>query len=159
MDKLPKQIKESATKVFTNLCKQLKLACLGLQSFVAESKKVNMDNRKFKATSIKVISLILEFLNKAVDDVPAFLYIIDEQLNNIFFDAEFMTKYEKHYCCTKCFATDHEQKKFDQRLGLLKLEQRADFCTCSGLDLLLQTNNAVDDPTRKLVYEFLFKLF
>ena len=45
-----------------------------------------MANKKFKDTSIKVITLILEFLNKAVDDVPAFLYIIDEQLNNIFFD-------------------------------------------------------------------------
>ena len=70
-----------------------------------------------------------------------------------------MVKYEKHYCCTKCFATDHEQKKFDQKLGQLNLDQRANFCTCSVLDLLLQTNNAVNDETRKLVYSFLFKLF
>ena len=70
-----------------------------------------------------------------------------------------MVKYEKHYCCTKCFATDADQKKFNQKLGQLTLEQRANFCTCSVLDLLLQTNNAVNDQTRKLVYDFLFKLF
>ena len=77
MDKLPKKIKENATIVFTNLCKKLKLACLAIQSFNSESNKVNMDNKKFRMTQIKVITLILEFLNKAVDDVPAFLYIID----------------------------------------------------------------------------------
>jgi hypothetical protein len=50
LDKLPKKIKESATIVFTNLCKKLKLACLAIQSFNSESKKVGMDNKKFKAT-------------------------------------------------------------------------------------------------------------
>jgi hypothetical protein len=106
-----------------------------------------------------VITLILEFLNKAVDDVPAFLYIIDEQLNATFFDNQFMAKYEKHYCCTKCFATDADQKKFDKKFGMLNHDERANFCTCSVLDLLLQTNNAVNDVTRKMVYDFLFKLF
>ena len=111
MNKLSKPIRESAEKVFRELCIELKEHCLTLLHSGHECGSKKVDKIILEKIMGKMINNIINFLSQRIDEVPAFLYIIDKNLNTFFAEQNFILK-EYHECCIKCFAEDQEMKDF-----------------------------------------------
>ena len=111
-----------------------------------------MTAEAYKKTQARLIYLIFDFLKERVSEVAAFLYIIDEKLNSRFMEDEsFTAKSKNHACCMLSFKSQEEESKFS--------EAHDGQCTCTALDLCMQTNHLLDNDVREIVYEFVFKLF
>jgi len=101
-----------------------------------------------------------EFFEQRIEEFPGFIHIIDQALTLATLDESRFLKNEDHkFCCKKCFIpNDIEEKKEHEEVFLThKLADK--LCFCSPIDLVLQTNHMIDDKTRKIVYEFTFKMF
>lgn len=53
----------------------------------------------------------MEFFNDRVDEIPAFLYTIDTNLNKVFLNKTFLLK-PNHECCLRVFAEKHDESEF-----------------------------------------------
>jgi len=88
LSKLPKEVLDSANLAFTEICIQLKKHCLMLANFEEESKAHKMSDKAYKQTMTSLIKMMLDFLMERVEEIPAFLYIIDEKLSAIHLDED-----------------------------------------------------------------------
>ena len=88
------------------------------------------------------------------------MYIIDQKLNSIYLEVSDFEKNESHKeCCSRFFATDDKKMLFEALFESLDEDRKKKVCTCTVLDLCIQTNYLLDDKTQALVYEFFFKMF
>ena len=123
--KLPKNILESANLAFTEICIELKKYCLILANHEAECKKKNMESDAFKKQHIEIVRIIFEFLTERVEEVPAFLYVIDQKLNVIHLDEDSHAKNEEHMtCCIRAFYSEEETLSFRSRFDFLETQQK-----------------------------------
>jgi hypothetical protein len=157
---MPSIIKDSAITVFDQIAQKLRFICLKLQNYGDYFMKTNMSEDKFKNTQVATIKLIFEFMRDRIQECPTFIYIIDEALNAIVMDPKKCKKNPDHKeCCVRTYPDCDENK---HAIYLINLDQQPDkekLCTCTALDLCMQTNSLLDDSTRELVYLFLFSMF
>ena len=77
LSKLPKNVFESANLAFTEVCILLKKHCLMLANWEEEFVNYKMSDKEFKKAQTDLINMMLKFLMDRIEEVPAFLYIVD----------------------------------------------------------------------------------
>ena len=63
----------------------------------------------------------------------------------------------KESCILACTAADRPYH--DAILQTLVVQKGGKQCSCTALDLCMQTNYLLDDETRQIVYDLFFKMF
>ena len=94
----------------------------------------------------EIITIILNHLNEIAEEIPAFVHIIEANLNDPFIDHfKESGKTSKHQtCCYKAFQSDQEKQDFVKKVESVSGNMLATLCTCSCIDLIMQTNNLFD---------------
>lgn len=101
----------SAFKVFETLGIALKNFLMSLENYEEEAPKQNMKVLEFKQLMIYAVNQIFTFFAERVDEVSAFLYIIDEQLKSACLKQKFK-KTTEHSCCMRFFPDQELEEKF-----------------------------------------------
>lgn len=118
-----------------------------------------MSEEKFAETQVIAVRMIFQFLMDRIEECPAFTHILDQCFTKIFIDAKKFAKNESHHCCDKVFLkSDTDTKTFFEEIFLTQ-QGHEKVCSCTCLDLTMQTNNLLDSATKPIVYKFLFLMF
>jgi hypothetical protein len=120
-----------------------------------------MSDERFKETMIECIDLIFQFLRERIEECPQFIYIIDIVLNKVFVDPQmpFLKNEDHKKCCLRFFPPGQEEYKIEYEKFFDNKNENQAHCSCTTLDLCMQTNLMLTNETRKVVYDFCFKMF
>ena len=114
----------------------------------------------YRETMTDCIKLMFEFLASRINECPAFIYIIDENLNKVILDEKVFCKNDDHKtCCVREFLEQDTTQRDEFNQIYDNHDEKDKLCTCTTLDLCFQTNGLLDNPTREIVYDFFFKMF
>ena len=131
-----------------------------LENYDEACMQTNMSSETFKETMVESIKLIFQWITKRVEESAVFIHIFEQPLNKIFVDPERFKKNGTHKVCCIRACTDADWWKQDEILEVIRSHEDADnLCTCTTLDLCLQTNSLLDEPTKQIVYDLFFKMF
>lgn len=151
MNRMPEALQRSARTVFTWLAKELKVHSMILQNYMQHwnPEIMNVSSTNYKHDQIESIKKIFQFLLDRIKECPCFIQVIDPALNQIFVDSRRMVKNDKHpVCCPRYFPPEDVDEASEYAEVFESHADRAQLCSCSTLDLVLQTNSMVDDSTR-----------
>ena len=159
---MPPTIRRSAHTVFTWLAKELKVYCMILQDYQShwDAEVLDTSSTNYKNLQIESIKHIFQFLLDRIKECPRFIHVIDPALNQIYVDPRRMVKNDKHsVCCPRFFPPEDVDEIQEYQEVFESHADRARLCSCSPLDLILQTNLLVDNNTRQVISDVLYKLF
>ena len=160
LNKMPATIKNSAISVFKELSSEIKRISMELEDSENLFQSTGMSIDRYNQTHVACIKLIFLFLRERIEECPTFIYIIDEALNRVVLNKEKFPKNDTHLtCCVRTFVDSDQEQSIQFKKSLDADEDREIFCTCTTLDICMQTNRFLDNPTREIVYDFLFKMF
>jgi hypothetical protein len=101
------------------------------------------------------MSVILEWLSVACQELPSNIYFISKALTQIFFGEHI--KPMGHVCNHRYFISQDEERSFIEQFSTF--EETETLCSCSALDMLFQTSILLDQATGLMLYDLLFTLF
>lgn len=131
-----------------------------LQNFSDQSTVDGMSDDTFKETMITCIKLLAKFMQQRIDECPCFIHILGISLNQIVLDQDKFVKNDDHKkCCVRVFPPNSEAEIKEYEEVFKAHPQSAGLCSCTPLDLCMQTNNMLDNETREVIYNLLFSLF
>ena len=85
---------------------------------------------------------------------------LNDAFLKVFIDTKKFVKNEVHKeCCYKVFLPHDAERKQEFEQVFMTHKDHQTLCSCTCLDLVLQTNHMLDSPTMNLEYEFFFKTF
>ena len=119
-----------------------------------------MTMERFKEVQIECIYLIFKFLQERIQECPVFMHILDIPFNQIFLQPSKFVKNEAHdQCCMRVFLDKDLEEKTEYEEVFCTHADKEKLCSCTCLDLCLQTNNVLDEKTKKLIFDFFFQMF
>ena len=131
-----------------------------LQNFGDQCAVDGMSDETFKSTMVECIQLLAKFLQERIEECPCFIHILDKSLNQIFLEPDKFVKNDDHKkCCVRIFPPNSEEEIKEYQEVFQKHPQSAGLCSCTPLDLCMQTNHMLDNVTREIIYNLLFCLF
>lgn len=156
---MPAQIKESSLRVFRDLGRLLKSLCLKIQDYDDACQEVGMSPPRFRETLTTCITELFEFFAERIDECPQFLHITEMAFSQVELDG--FVKTDAHgECCLRTFApTDWGEQAEKEYLAAKAKDAENQLCTCTPMDLCMQTNHLLDNAGREVVYNFFFKMF
>lgn len=160
IEKMPATMRRSAISVFDEVMKKLKVACLRMQNAETLCLKTPMSEALFKDSYSSCIVLIFQFFGERIRECPAFIHVLDQAFTKIYIDNKSFVKNEHHtQCCTRYFLDgDEEAKQEFEDVFMLHSEQPR-LCSCSTLDLCMQTNHLLAPEGLETVYSFFLEMF
>ena len=108
---------------------------------------------------IKCIKLTFDFLISRLNECPVLVHILDKFFTEIYYDPTDFAKNDDHCeCCVREFLDEDtdQRQKYEK---LFKTPMGREMCSCTVLDMLFRTNRLLDDYTRCLVIDFVYKMF
>lgn len=98
--------------------------------------KTTMSDDKYKDTITTCLFLIFQFLADRINECPAFIYIIDENLNKVILDEKVFCKNEDHKtCCVREFLEGDTKQIEEFKEIYYNHAEKEKLCTCTTLDL------------------------
>ena len=159
---MPVTLRRQAAAVFTWLAKELKVYCMILQNYMRHwnPEIMNISSANYRNEQIESIKKIFQFFLDRIKECSCFIHVIDAALNKIFVDPRRMVKNDNHpACCPRYFPPEDIEESREYEEVFQCHADRALLCSCSPLDLALQTNLLIDNSTRAVISDVLFKLF
>ena len=112
-----------------------------------------MSDDNFKKTMIECIHLLMQFMFERIEECPSFIHILGKSLNTIYLEPEKFVKNSDHEkCCIRVFPPNSEE---EQEWFSSVFKMHPDFeglCSCTPLDLCMQTNYMLDNEVRETCY-------
>ena len=120
----------------------------------------DMTRDVFTRTMVECIRHLTKFMFARIEECPSFIHILGKSLNRIFLDPEKFVKNQDHKtCCVRVFPPNSEEEIREYEDVFRKHPQAEGLCSCTPLDLCMQTNSLLDNEGRESCYQLLFKLF
>jgi len=95
-----------------------------------------------------------------ITECPLFIHIIDRALNKIIIDPKKMLKDDQHVnCSARIFLPSDHEDEAEFKEVFNSHADRDKLCSCSPLDICLQSNTRLSNPCKVLVYDFMFQMF
>jgi hypothetical protein len=156
---MPKKMRAAAAAVFGQLAREIKIYSMGLLSLDLQE-PIPKEVLDLKGKYSDGIVHIFRFLTARITECPLFIHIIDRALNKIIIDPKKMLKDDQHVSCSAriFLPSDHEEETEFKEVFNSHAES-AKLCSCSTLDVCLQSNSRLSNAGKVLVYDFMFQMF
>mmetsp|Transcript_18704 Transcript_18704/g.28660 ORF Transcript_18704/g.28660 Transcript_18704/m.28660 type:complete len:117 (+) Transcript_18704:684-1034(+) len=99
---------------------------------------------------------LIRFIDERTTEVSAFNHSVYNFLTKIYLKG--FKKPDSHKCCFRYFISSKEEAAYQEALAALQPEERSQVCTCNALDMIMQTNNLVNDQIRGIVYSLVIRM-
>lgn len=95
-----------------------------------------------------------------IEECPSFIHILGKSLNRIYLKPDIFVKNDDHKkCCVRVFPPNSAEEMAEFEEVFKKHPEFEGLCSCTPLDLCMQTNYLLDNNVRETCYQLLFKLF